>query len=65
MFRFFLFLMLGYVIWRVIRIVGRTMSNSRRKEGDVFANQPPQKPPQTFKDVKDADFEELPSDDKN
>lgn len=64
MFRFLLFMMFGYIVWRVIQIVLRTIANSRRREADLFAKHTPDKPLQTFKDVQDADFEELPPDEK-
>jgi hypothetical protein len=62
--RVILFLLFGFILWRVIQIILRAMANSRRHQEDLFANQPREKPQQTFKDVKDADFEELPPDDK-
>lgn len=64
MFRLLVYLALGYMIWKIVQIVARNMSSSRHNDEDVFANQSPKKPPQMFKDVKDADFEELPPDDK-
>jgi hypothetical protein len=63
-FRLFLYLALGYVIWKVIQIFSRSASNSRRDSGSVFGNRPPQKTEKDFKDVQDADFEELPPDKK-
>lgn len=64
MFRLLLYLVLAYVIWKVIQIFSRSASNSRRDSGDVFGNRPPRKPEKDFKDVQDADFEELPPDEK-
>lgn len=59
-----MYLALGYVIWKVIQIFSRSASSSRRDSGDVFGNRPPQKPQKDFKDVQEADFEELPPDEK-
>ena len=64
MLRFFLFLMFGYIIWKVVQVVMRSIAKSRRNQEDLFAKHTPDKPLQTFKDVQDADFEELPPDEK-
>lgn len=64
MLRLLLYIVLAYIVWKVIQVVSRVMSTSHHQGEDPFANQPPPKPQQTFKDVKDADFEELPPDDK-
>ncbi len=64
MLRVILYLVFAYLVWRIIRIVSRTMSAPRHDEEDVFAQHPEAKKPETFKDVKDADFEELPPEDK-
>ncbi|MEK9138081.1 MAG: hypothetical protein AAB393_13225 [Bacteroidota bacterium] len=64
MFRFLLYLVFGYLIWKIIQIVARRISSSRREHEGIFGNRPPQQPSQTFKDVQDAEFEELPPDDK-
>ena len=64
MLRLLLYLVFAYIVWKVIQIVSRILSTSRHEGEDPFANQPPQKPQQTFKDVRDANFEELPPNDK-
>ncbi len=64
MLRFLLYLVFAYMAWKIVQVVSRIMSSSRHQGEDPFANQPPRKPQQTFKDVKDADFEELPPDEK-
>ena len=64
MFRLLFYLAFGYLVWRFIQVVMRSMSNSSRDQGDTFASRGPQKPPQNFKDVQDAEFEELPPDEK-
>jgi len=62
--RFFLWMVLGYVVWKVIQIVMRTMSSSRPRE-DVFTNQTlPKNAPKKFSNVEDADFEDLPPEEK-
>jgi len=57
-------MMFGYIVWRVIQIVLRVLANAGRHRKDVTSGGPTPKPPQTFKDVQDADFEELPPDEK-
>ena len=64
MIRFLLFLFLVYIIWKIIQVVSRVMSGSRSDHENVFGSQPTPKKTQTFKDVQDAEFEELPPDDK-
>jgi hypothetical protein len=56
--------MFGYIIWKVVQVVMRSIAKSRRNQEDLFAKHTPDKPLQTFKDVQDADFEELPPDEK-
>lgn len=63
-FRLLLYFVIGYFVWKVIQVVLRTMSSSRRDEGDVITRHPAQSKTDTFKDIKDADFEELPPDEK-
>jgi len=59
-FRLFLLLMLGYLLWKVFRILSRAGFSSERY-GKV--QEPPrantESPPRTT-DVKDAEFEDLP-----
>ncbi len=64
MFKFLVYIMFGYMIWKIVQIVSRNRSSSRRDQEDIFSNQPQQEPPKAFKNVQDADFEELPPDDK-
>ena len=52
--------MLGYLIWRIFRIMSRT-GGSSRGYGDV--HEPPgglKKDERKITDIKDADFEEVP-----
>jgi hypothetical protein len=62
--RFLLYLAIAYFLWMVIRVILRSISSSRRRDEDPLANAPPQKPVEKFKDVQDAEFEDLPPDDK-
>ena len=62
--RLMLWLILGYVAWKIVQIVLRSISNSRPR-GDVLGEQPPSKnAPKKFSNVEDADFEDLPPDGK-
>jgi hypothetical protein len=59
-----LWLVLGYVVWKIVQIVLRSIGNSRPRN-DVLGEQPPSKsPPKKFSNVEDADFEDLPPDGK-
>jgi hypothetical protein len=62
--RLLFYLVIGYVVWKVIQVVVRGMSSSHRDGGNVFTKRPAQNTTDTFKDIKDADFEELPPDEK-
>lgn len=62
--RLLLYLAIGYLIWKVVQIFSRGASSSRRDSGDVFGKRPSQKTEKDFKDVQDAEFEELPPDEK-
>ncbi len=64
MLRLLLYLVFAYLIWKIIQIVSRAMSAPPRDKEDVFTQRPEPKKPETFKDIKDADFEELPPDEK-
>ena len=64
MLRLLFYLVLGYVVWKIIQVVSRVMSAPPRDSGNVFSQRPGEKKSETFKDVKDADFEELPPDEK-
>ena len=61
--RLLFYLVLGYVIWKIIQVALRAIASPPREGGSVFGQRPDQKK-ETFKDVKDADFEELPPDEK-
>lgn len=62
--RLLLWLILAYVVWKIIQIVTRTMGTSRSR-GDVFGDQPPEKDqPKKYSNIEDADFEDLPPEGK-
>jgi hypothetical protein len=58
-----LYLVIGYIIWKVIQIAARSLGNSRNRPGVDF-DQQQRTTPQKFKDIQDAEFEELPPDKK-
>lgn len=62
-FRLILFILLGYVVWRLVQTVLRIMGRSSGRTGDTVQEPPAQKqtPSSGFTDVKDAHFEDLPS----
>ena len=62
MLRFLLFVVVGYFILRIIQIVVRAMASPRGSY--QHTPPPPEKSAQEFKDVQDAEFEELPPENK-
>lgn len=46
----------GYMMWRMIKIMNRMGGSNRRS---VYDQAKPQEPVQKFRDVKDAEFEEI------
>ena len=64
MFRIFVYIVFGYMIWKIVQIISRNRSSARPDQEDILANHPQQDPPQAFKNAQDADFEELPPDEK-
>lgn len=64
MLRLLFYLVVGYVVWKIVQAVAQAMSAPPRDRPDVFSQSPEQKKKETFKDIKDADFEELPPDEK-
>ena len=62
--RLLFYLVIGYFVWKVIQVVLQSMTHSRRNEGGAPAKHPGQDKADAFKDIKDADFEELPPDEK-
>jgi hypothetical protein len=62
--RFLLFVFLGFIVWKVIQIFSRSSGNRRQRGPDPFAGGFPSSQTGGYKDIKDADFEELPPDEK-
>ena len=63
MIRLILYLILGYIIWRVVQIVMRMAGRSSRSDsGSMEPPAPHGKSPSSpgFTDVKDARFEDIP-----
>ncbi|MEW6511456.1 MAG: hypothetical protein AB1428_10895 [Bacteroidota bacterium] len=59
-FRLLLWGMIAYIAFRIIQLTMRIMSSGRRRGGeDPFASPPPQPPSEQFKNIEDADFEDL------
>jgi len=60
-FRVLMWVMIGYIVYRISQLVLRMMSSGPRRGEDIdpFASAPPQPPAQRFDNVKDADFEDI------
>ena len=59
--RILLYILLAYFLWRVVRSIFRSMISSREGGGYVRNAQPGgSKPKQEYKNVTDAEFEDLP-----
>ena len=65
--RFILFVIVGYILWRLVQMVVRIMGNRRnRHDNDIFeSSQNRSSPAQKFSDIKDADFEDITPKEKN
>ena len=65
MVRTFLLVLLVFVVWRMMRTVFRVMSSSKRDSGKTRSQSEARKPPEEkFRDIQDADFEDLPPEKK-
>ncbi len=59
--RFLLIVILGYLLWRIVRLVFRMIQSSFREQDDVIQPPQSQEPDKPFyTDVKDAQYEDLP-----
>jgi len=60
-FKMLLYLMIGYVVFRIVQLWLRMAASRRqRKDFDPFVDAHPPTPPlQNFKNIEDADFEDL------
>ena len=64
--RVLLYILLAYFIWRVVRTVLRSIMSSREGGGYVRDTQPgASRPKQEYKNVTDAEFEDLPGKQKD
>ena len=61
LFRLLLWGMVAYVAYRIVQLVMRVMAGGRHRppEEDPFASGPLQPPAEKFKDIQDADFEDI------
>ncbi len=57
MIRIFLYLMLGYVVWKMIKIFSTRQKNTRREYEEENASKTP---PIEFPNIEEAKFEDLP-----
>jgi hypothetical protein len=63
MIRFILFLILFYIIYKVLQYFLRALTTSSKNSQDSFKRNPPEK--SKYKDVEEADFREINPDDKD
>ncbi|HLB00711.1 MAG TPA: hypothetical protein VJO14_04930 [Bacteroidota bacterium] len=62
MLRFLIYLILGYIIWKIVRIVTSSGRGGGRA-GRQGRGQPPEFPQDSsYKHIEDADFEDISSD---
>ena len=59
--RILLWGMVAYIAYRIVQLTMRIMSGGRRQSSgeDPFASGPPRPPSERFKDIQDADFEDI------
>jgi len=59
--RLLLWGMVAYIAYRIVQVTMRIMSGSRRPPPgeDPFASSPPGPPQERFKNIQDADFEDI------
>lgn len=59
--RLLLWGMVAYIAYRIVQITMRIMSGGRRHppREDPFASTPPKPPSERFKNIQDADFEDI------
>ena len=51
MLRLLFYLVVGYVVWKIVQAVAQAMSAPPRDRPDVFSQSPEQKKKETFKDI--------------
>jgi hypothetical protein len=49
----------GYMLWRIVRVVTRGGGRMTGNDGATLSSQARRTPARTYKDVKDAEFEDL------
>ncbi len=61
MLRLILFVLLAYLVWRVLESVVKLTGRQSPRQGDIRGgNRPANRPPQPpFRDIRDAEFEDL------
>jgi hypothetical protein len=62
-FRVILFLILFLIVIKVVKMISRFLFSSKKTANDL--NQQRSKKPQRFDDIEEADFKEIPSENKN
>ncbi|GEM_PF-1230758 len=61
-FRVILFFILFLIIIKVVKMISRILFSSKKTVNDI--NQPRSKKPKRFDDIEEADFREIPSENK-
>lgn len=60
MLRLFLYAILGFILWRMVRVAMRMMQTPRRRDSvDPFAASPHPRKKSDMGDIQDADFEDI------
>ncbi len=62
-FRVILFLILFLIVIKVVKLIARYLFSYKKTVGNI--NQQRSKKPQRFDDIEEADFREIPSENKN
>ena len=59
--RMLLWAMIAFIAYRIVQVTLRIMSSNRRvpPDEDPFAQAPPRPPSEKYKNIQDADFEDL------
>jgi hypothetical protein len=63
MLRFFLFLILFYIIYKILQFFLRYLTSHKSGNPDVYSRN--EKPKSKYDNVEEADFKEIKPDDKN
>jgi hypothetical protein len=62
--KYILIAFLAFIVWKMFQINARSGGRQRQNDPDPFAGGFPSPKGGEYKDIKDADFEELPPDEK-